>query len=133
MRRIATAVALGALLALVPGVALAVKPVGACPNDASGYVLVDQQTWWDRTVAGFETEGIHVYVGGDPANGFTTEFEAFAVDFGFADAQGLYDFVWIDQWIGIDKNDDLMVCMKDRPHTPGNPAYFFGGVDDTAS
>jgi len=26
-----------------------------------------------------------------------------------------------------------MVCMKDRPHTPGNPASFFNGVDNTAS
>jgi hypothetical protein len=32
----------------------------------------------------------------------------------------------------IDKNEDLLVCMKPRPITPGNPAYFFNGVDNTA-
>jgi len=23
--------------------------------------------------------------------------------------------------------------LKDRPHTPGNPAFFFNGVDDQSS
>lgn len=132
MRRMATLVGLIAALALAPGAALAARPVAACPARASGYTLVDQQTWWDRTVAGFEAEGIPVYVGGDPANGFTGAFEAFSVDAGFGSAQGLYDFVWMDQWMGIDKNRDLLVCMKDRPHTPGNPAFYFNGVDNTS-
>jgi hypothetical protein len=129
MRRMAALFGLAAALTLVPGVALAARPVADCPADPSGYVLVDQQTWWDRTVAGFEAEGIHVYDGGV----FTAAFEEFAAAAGFGSAQGLYDFVWITQWAGIDKNDDLMVCMKDRPHTPGNPAYFFNGVDNTAN
>lgn len=132
MRRIAALFGLVAALTLVPGVALAARPVAACPADASGYFLVGQQTWWDRTVAGFEAEGIHVYVGGNPANGFTAAFDSFAADAGFGNAQGLYDYVWISQWNGIDKNGDLKVCMKDRPHTPGNPAYFFNGVDNTS-
>jgi hypothetical protein len=117
---------------LLPGAVAAVRPVAGCPAEASGYVIVDQQTWWDRTVAGFEAEGIHVYVGGDPNAGFTEVFDAFAAAFGLVDGQGLYDFVWGAQWIGIDKNSDLMVCMKDRPITKGNPAYFFNGVDNTA-
>jgi hypothetical protein len=132
MRRIAVLVGLLAALALVPGVALAARPVAGCPNASSAYTLVDQQTWWDRTVAGFEAEGIPVYVGGDPGNAFTAAFEAFSAAAGFGSAQGLYDFVWIDQWVAIDKNGDLSVCMKDRPHTPGNPAYYFNGVDNTA-
>ena len=132
MRRIALLLGLMAAL-LVPGTALAGRPVAGCPADGSGYAVVDQQTWWDRTVAGFEAEGIPVYVGGDPANGFTAEFDAFSAAFGLGDGQGLYDFVWTTQWVGIDKNDDLHVCMKDRPHTRGNPAYYFNGVDNTAA
>ena len=130
-RTVAPLFVLLGLLLMPTGVA-ATGPVAACPNDNSGYFLVDQQGWWDRTVAGTEAEGIHVYVGGDPANGFTPEFEDFAVSMGFDGAQALYDYVWVTQWIAIDKNGDLMVCMKDRPHTPGNPAYFFNGVDNTA-
>lgn len=132
MRRLAAVIGLVGALALVPGVALAARPVAGCPAGPSGYALVGQQTWWDRTVAGFEAEGIPVYVGGDPSNGFTDAFEAFSADAGFGDAQGLYDFVWVTQWAGIDKNGDLLVCMKDRPHTPGNPAFYFNGVDNTS-
>jgi hypothetical protein len=133
MRRfIGFAAAIGLLLG-VAAPALAARPVGGCPAEASGYFIVGQQEWWDITVAGFEAEGIPVYVDGDPANGFTDEFNEFAAAVGFGDGQGLYDFVWIDQWQGIDKNDDLLVCMKRRPVTPGNPAYFFNGVDNTAS
>ena len=130
-RIVALLLAMAALVA-VPAV-VAARPEAGCPNAASGYSIVNQQTWWDRTVAGFEAEGIHVYVGGNPANGFTAEFNAFAADYGLVDGQGLYDFVWVTQWIGIDKNGDLLVCMKDRPVTPGNPAYYFNGVDNTAS
>jgi len=133
MRRMAALFGLVAALSLVPGVALAARPVAACPTDSSGYTIVDKQTWWDRTVAGFEAEGIQVYVDGIPANGFTSEFDAFSAGAGFGSGQGLYDFVWFAQWAGIDKNRDLMVCMKDRPHTPGNPAFFFNGVDNTAN
>ena len=131
MRRVATPLLALIGVMLLPGAVAAVRPVGGCPDAASGFVIVDQQTWWDRTVAGFEAEGIHVYVGGVPANGFTDEFDAFAAAFGLGDGQGLYDFVWGTQWQGIDKNADLLVCMKDRPHTKGNPAYYFDGVDNT--
>jgi hypothetical protein len=121
-----------ALVAVAAAPALAARPDAGCPGGGSNYVLVGQQVWWDETVAGFEAEGIPVYVGGDPNNGFTAAFDAFAAAAGFGDGQGLYDFVWIDQWAAIDKNDDLLVCMKPRPITPGNPAYFFNGVDNTA-
>ena len=127
--RIATAVL---IVLAVAGPVSAARPDAGCPAEGSGYFIVGQQEWWDVTVAGFEAEGIHVYVDGDPANGFTAEFEAFAAAAGFGDGQGLYDFVWIDQWQAIDKNADLLVCMKRRPVTPGNPAYFFNGVDNTA-
>lgn len=132
MRRVMIPVLAVLALMLLPGVVAAVRPVAGCPADASGYVIVDQQTWWDRTVAGFEAEGISVYEGGDPNNGFTDEFDAFAAAFGLGDGQGLYDFVWGPQWQVIDKNGDLLGCMKDRPITKGNPAYYFNGVDNTA-
>ena len=69
----------------------------------------------------------------NPANGFTAQFDAFAADLGFGSGQELYEFVWWDQWAEMDKNEDLLVCMKDRPVTPGNPAYYFNGVDNTAN
>ncbi len=120
---------LGALL-MLPGTAAAQRPSANCPNGASGYSVVNQQQWWDRTVAGFEAEGIHVYEPG--STNFTDEFNDFAAGVGFGDGQGLYDFIWGEQWDGIDKNHNWLVCMKARPHTPGNPAFFFNGVDDTA-
>jgi len=129
MRRTATSLVVLAALLLLPASVAAARPRAGCPGAASGYDLVDQDVWWHRTVAGFEAEGITVYDGSD----FSAEFDAFAADVGFGDGQGLYDFVWVEQWIGIDKNDDLYVCMKDRPITPGNPAYFFNGVDNTAA
>jgi hypothetical protein len=132
MRRLLTSLAILASLLMVPAGAMAARPDGHCPNAKSGYFVVNQQTWWNRTVAGFETEGIPVYVGGDPNGDFTAEFDAFSAGAGFGDGQGLYDFIWGPQWVGIDKNDNGLVCMKDRPHTPGNPAFFFNGVDDTA-
>lgn len=115
---------------LAPGTGLGAKQVGSCPAVASGFAQVDRQTWWDRTVAGVETEGIPVY---DEAGDYTEAFEAFAQDLGFADAEALFFFVWVTQWAEMDKNDDGYVCMKDRPRTPGNPAYFFTGVDNTAA
>ena len=132
MRRSAIVVISLAAALLLPTAALA-APGWDCPNDASGYEVVGKQVWWDRTVAGFEAEGIAVYIDGDPANGFTDEFDAFSASAGFGDGQGLYDFVWFTQWEAIDKNADELVCMKDRPHTPGNPAYFFGGVDNRSA
>jgi hypothetical protein len=133
MRRFFAGIAgFAAVIVLAAAPVAAGRPVATCPAEASGYFIVDQQEWWDVTVEGFEAEGINVYVGGDPANGFTDEFDEFAAVVGFGDGQGLYDFVWITQWQGIDKNDDLLVCMKRRPVTPGNPAYFFNGVDNTA-
>jgi hypothetical protein len=39
----------------------------------------------------------------------------------------------VAQWQAIDHNGNDLVCMKRRPITPGNPAYFFNGVDDQSS
>jgi hypothetical protein len=119
------------LIVLAVPVALAGKPSNTCGAEASGYFLVDRDIWWDLTVAGFEAEGIDVY----EADGttFTVEFDQFAADLGFADGAGLEEFVRFDQWAGIDHNANDLVCMKRRPITPGNPAFFFNGVDDEAS
>src|SRR5918996_949203 len=70
--------------------------------------------------------GIDVY----EADGvtFTAQFNQFAADAGFGDGAGLEEFVRVEQWAGIDHNDNDLVCMKRRPITPGNPAYFFNGV-----
>ena len=108
---------------------LAAKPVGTCPAVASGYVQVDRDAWWDRTVLGFENAGIPVYDNGE----FTEEFDAFAAELGFEDGADLEFFVRVTQWDAFDLNADGFVCMKDRPNTPGNPDYLLGGVDNTAS
>ena len=115
------------LLAATP--TFGAKPVGSCPAEPSGYVQVDRDAWWDRTVLGFENEGIPVYDNGD----FTEEFDEFAAELGFGDGAGLEFFVRVTQWDAFDLNRDGFVCMKDRPNTPGNPDYFLGGVDNTSS
>ncbi len=87
--------------------------------------------WWDRTVAGFELEGIDVYE--DDGVTFTAEFDEFAAGFGLGDGAGLEQFVKVDQWDDINKNGNDVVCMKEWPNTQDTPAYFFGGVDDQSS
>src|SRR5215212_8965843 len=104
------------------------KPIRSCPAEASSYVLVDRDAWWDRTVLGFENEGISVY---DNEGHFTEQFEQVAVQLGFADAADLEAFVRGAGWESFDLNRDGFVCMKDRPNTPGNPDYLLGGVDNT--
>jgi hypothetical protein len=132
MRRFPVALAAVVLLtaAAVPSV-LAAKPSNTCGAEASGYFVVDRDEWWDITVDGFEAEGISVYE--DDGVTFTDEFNDFAAAVGFGDGAGLEGFVRVEQWAGIDHNDNGLVCMKRRPITPGNPAYFFNGVDDEAS
>ena len=132
MRRLLLALAAATLLtASAAPVAFAGKPANTCPAAASGYFVVDRDEWWDITVDGFEAEGITVY----EADGvtFTDEFNDFAAAFGLGDGAGLEEFVRFEQWAAIDLNDNDLVCMKRRPITPGNPAYFFNGVDDQAS
>jgi hypothetical protein len=138
MRR--TTVVLGAMLGLLlaPSAASAKPPIANCPHVDAGYFPgwqpVDKQLWWERTVAGFEAEDIDVYqpgVTGNPDHGFTASFDTFATDAGFDGAYGLWYYVWWTQWEGIDHNGDGIICMKDRPHSPGNPAYFFNGVDNS--
>lgn len=132
MRRVSSAfLAAAMLILLTASLTVGAKPAQGCGAGASGYFVVDRDTWWAITVAGFEAEGIDVY----EADGvtFTAAFDAFAAAFGFVDGAGLEYFVRVTQWAGIDHNDNGLVCMKTRPHTPGNPAYFFNGVDDQAS
>ena len=131
MRRISLGLAMALLLATAVGpVAAAGKPAQTCGAAASGYFVVDVDEWWDITVAGFEAEGIPVYESGTT---YTDAFDEFAAAAGFGDGAGLEAFVRVEQWDAIDKNDNGLVCMKRRPITPGNPAYFFNGVDDQAS
>ena len=110
--------------------ALGDKPVGSCPAEASEFVLVDRDAWWERTVLGFENAGIPVY---DTSGNFTEEFDEFAAEFGLVNGAGLEFFVRVTQWDAFDLNADGFVCMKDRPDTPGNPDYLLGGVDNTSS
>ena len=132
MRRIISAVLGSALLLSSAVPALAVQPARDCPNERSGWMKVDPAGWWAESVAGFEIAGIPVYVGGDPANGFTAEFDALAVAFGFADGQAFQDFILGEQWDGINGNADGFVCMKALPLNPANPGYFFGAIDNIA-
>jgi hypothetical protein len=132
MRRLFPALAAALLLSIgVSATALAVKPSTGCGAAPSGYFLVDRDEWWAITVDGFVAAGIDVY----EADGvtFTAEFNQFAADVGFGDGAGLEEFVRVEQWAGIDHNDNDLVCMKRRPITPGNPAYFFNGVDDQSA
>ena len=132
MRRIPLVIAVLLLAAVAAGpVAGAGKPVQTCGNAASGYFVVNVDEWWDITVDGFEAAGLTVYETDGVT--FTAEFDAFAASAGFGDGAGLEHFVRIEQWAGIDHNGNGLVCMKTRPITPGNPAYFFNGVDDQAS
>ena len=133
MRRISS-IALGLMLVLGSAVpALAVKPDRNCPNAATNFELVDPAGWWNNTVDGFAIAGIDVYVGGDPINGFTAEFDEVAVAFGFADGQAFYDFIVGDQFDGLDGNSDGWVCMKPAPVNPSNPGYIFTAIDNVAN
>ena len=132
MRRMAALFGLMAALALVPGVALAARPVGRLPNR-----FVRLHAGGPADVVGPHGRGVRgrrvdVYVGGVPANGFTAEFDSFAADAGFGSGQGLYDFVWVTQWDAIDKNDRPHGLHEGSSAYAGNPALFFNGVDNTS-
>jgi hypothetical protein len=132
MPRLRYAILAASLASLVvSSVAVAAKPAATCPAAASGYFVVDVDQWWANTVAGFEAEGIDVYE--DDGVTFTAAFDEFSTSLGFEGGAGLETFVKIVQWAEIDKNQNAFACMKVRPHTPGNPAYLFDGVDDQAS
>lgn len=119
------------LTAALSSVATATKPSYGCPADASGYMLVDRDAWWDITVDGFAIAGIPVY----EADGvtFTAAFDAFAAAAGFGDGAGLEAFIRGAQWAIVDKNGNDYACLKLRQVNPGNPGYFVVGVDDNAS
>lgn len=129
----ALAIVLGAscLLAAAAPVVAGV-PQRNCPNAHSGWNKVDVDGWWAESVEGFVFAGIPVYVGGDPNDGFTAAFDAFAVDFGFADGQALYEFIVGAQWDDLDANGDGFVCMKALPINVVNPGYFFQHIDNSA-
>ena len=133
MKRLIAASLAASLLLAIAAPVLATSPGRGCPNESSGWNEVDAQGWWDRSVEGFELAGIPVYVGGDPAGGFTAEFEAFAVSIGFADAQAFYEVIVGPQFEGFDKNGDGFVCMKPAQIVPWNPGYFFFPIDNASN
>jgi hypothetical protein len=45
------------LIGLTASVATATKPANTCGAKASGYFVVDVDTWWEITVEGFAAEG----------------------------------------------------------------------------
>jgi hypothetical protein len=107
-------------------------PARNCPTERSGWFKVDAQGWWDETVDGMAIAGIDVYVAGDPAKGYTSAFEQFAIDQGFVDAQALYEWAVGEQWLILDRNGDGYVCMRTLPINPANPGFFFGSIDNSA-
>lgn len=145
-RKIAISAVLAVLVSsLAAGTTFAGKPSHGCPSTQSAekgsrtWFIVNVDGWWVRTVDGFDAEfayqqlGFTVYEGGGHSGPFTDQFDQFAADIGFGDGAGLEYFVKVTQWAVIDLNDNGWVCMKERPHTPGNPYYYFNGVDDQAS
>lgn len=136
MRRPMLAIALILLASLlVAAPASAAKPANSCPSAASGFVRVDRDGWWAATVAGVEEEGIDVYENDGVT--FTAAFDAFAVDFGFADGAGLKEFVLVTNWPNIDRNGNGFTCKQEYPSTANGSftglAYFFNAVDDQSS
>jgi len=133
MRRL-TPLVLGLLLVVGSAVpALAAQPDRDCPNAATTFELVDPAGWWANTIDGFAIAGIDVYVGGDPNNGFTAEFDEVSVAFGFADGQAFYEAIIGGNFDRIDGNDDGLVCMKPAPVNPSNPGYIFTAIDNVAN
>jgi hypothetical protein len=132
MRRVLPSVLAASLVSVLAVSSVsAAKPTNTCAAAASGYFVVDVEEWWAITVAGLEAEGIPVYESDGVT--YTAAFDEFAAAAGFGDGAGLEDFVRVAQWQAIDHNGNDLVCMKRRPITPGNPAYFFNGVDDQSS
>ena len=131
MRRISILLAVVLLAAAAAPVAAAGKPSNTCGDAASGYFVVDVDEWWAITVDGFLAAGLTVYETDGVT--YTDEFNDFAAAAGFGNGAGLEAFVRVEQWAGIDHNANGLVCMKRRPITPGNPSYFFNGVDDQSS
>jgi hypothetical protein len=129
VRRLLVIVTVAVALAALPAAAVAARPGAGCGAAASGFQLVDRDGLWADTVIGFADDGLAVY---DQQGAFTAEFEAFAVNHGFADAAALKDWVMGAHWAPYDKNGDGYLCMKDLPNTPGIPGYSFGLTDNTA-
>ena len=129
MKRLALSAAAVLMLAAVTAAPAAARPPYGCPAGASGYVRVDIDEWWDRSVTGWAEEGIAVYDGG----GYSAAFDAWAQSVGFAHGAAVEAFVRGAQWDVIDKNGSGYACMKNLPNTPGLPGFIFEGVDDNAS
>lgn len=129
MKRLVIGMTTLALLAIVAAAPVAARPGYGCPTGASGFVRVDRDGWWDRSVAGWAEEGIEVYDG----DGYSAEFDAWAAAFGLVDGAGVEAYVRGAQWDAMDKNTNGWLCMRDQPNTQGSPGYLFVGVDDNAA
>ncbi|HEX5826888.1 MAG TPA: hypothetical protein VFY23_05155 [Candidatus Limnocylindrales bacterium] len=128
MKRLAIGITTLATLAVVTAAPVAARPGYGCPAEASGFVRVDRDGWWDRSVAGWAEAGIAVYDGAD----YSAEFDAWAAAMGLVDGAGVEAYVRGAQWDAMDKNTNDWLCMRDQPNTPGSPGYIFVGVDDSA-
>lgn len=117
------ALVLTAGLTVLASPAEAVKPVGGCPGvqwSATTLPANGSDTssrLWVLTLAGLEQEFGSVDAG----------LEAFGV----ADLDELAALITAGA-LRVDKNGDGVLCMKDQPDTPGFPAYFFNGTDNTS-
>ncbi|MFC6287800.1 hypothetical protein ACFP3Q_10000 [Nocardioides sp. GCM10027113] len=118
------ALVLTAGLTVLASPAEAVKPVGGCPGVQWSATTLPagggdtSSLLWVLTLAGLEQE-------------FGT-LEAALEAFGVPDLDALAALVREGALTKFDKNGDGVVCIKDQPDTPGFPAYFFNGVDNTS-
>lgn len=119
MRRTVCFVLTVVLTATLSSAALAAKPANTCPAASSGWVQVDGEGWWERTVEGILEEGL------------TVEDEA--ERFGFGDDVDAFKEWVIAGAFSLDKNGNGLICMKDLPNTPGLPAFVINAIDDNAS
>ena len=113
---------LGLMVSIVVALAVpavASKPSSDCPAEASGWVRVDGEGWWEATVAGILEEGLTV--------------EGEAERFGFGDDVDAFKAAVIENIFFFDKNDNGYICMQDLPNTPGLGAFIINAVDDMSS
>ena len=110
------------LAASIAPAALARSNVGgSCGSDSNGYVRVDFEEWWQRTVEfGF---------GGDEA----LAVETFAPLLGVEPTVDAVKVAYLGGLVAWDRNGNGEVCWKDPKDTPGTPSYVFTVKDDASS
>jgi hypothetical protein len=117
------AVLAGVVLAasIVPSAVARSNVGGGCASEASGFVRVDAEGWWERTVDyGF---------GGDTGLAVEVLAPLIGVDATLQAVSGAIQDGIIATW---DKNGNGFVCWKDMQDTPGIPPWVFNGIDDSS-